>query len=85
MTVDKPIPLNMFPLGTTAKIAEITCEFREAKHLADLGLTPGAELTVLRRVATHGPLEISIRGSRLALGERIAKQIIVEPYVTIPQ
>ena len=48
------------------------------KRLMDLGLTPGTKVTVVGSAPFHGPLEILVRGSRLALGRRIAERILVE-------
>jgi ferrous iron transport protein B len=45
-------------------------------RLAALGFTPGAILTVLRS-GNHGPLLISLRGSRVALGRDEAASIFV--------
>jgi Fe2+ transport system protein FeoA len=48
------------------------------KRLTDLGLTPGTKVTVIKSAPFHGPLEINIRGSRLAIGRGMASRIIVE-------
>lgn len=45
-------------------------------RLAALGFTPGAIVTVLRR-SDHGPLLVSLRGSRVALGRGEAAHIFV--------
>jgi DtxR family Mn-dependent transcriptional regulator len=48
------------------------------KRLMDLGLTPGTKVTVVKSAPFHGPLEILVRGSRLALGRGMAERIFVE-------
>ena len=48
------------------------------KRLMDLGLTPGAKVTVVKSAPFHGPIEILVRGSRLALGRGMAEKIFVE-------
>jgi Fe2+ transport system protein FeoA len=48
------------------------------KRLMDMGLTPGAEITVVKSAPFHGPLEVFVRGSRLALGRGMAQRIFVE-------
>jgi len=48
------------------------------KRLMDMGLTPGTRVTVLKSAPFHGPLEVSVRGSRLALGRGMAERIFVE-------
>jgi Fe2+ transport system protein FeoA len=47
------------------------------KRLMDMGLTPGAEVVVVKSAPFHGPLEVTVRGSRLALGRGMAERIIV--------
>ncbi len=48
------------------------------KRLMDMGLTPGTKITVVKSAPLHGPLEVSVRGSRLALGRGMAERIYVE-------
>lgn len=48
------------------------------KRLMDMGLTPGARVTVVKLAPFHGPVEILVRGSRLALGRGMAERIFVE-------
>jgi Fe2+ transport system protein FeoA len=48
------------------------------KRLMDMGLTPGTKVIVVKSAPFHGPLEILVRGSRLALGRGIAERILVE-------
>ena len=48
------------------------------KRLEDMGLTPGTEVTVMRSAPFSGPLEIHVRGSRLAIGRGMAQRILVE-------
>jgi DtxR family Mn-dependent transcriptional regulator len=43
-----------------------------------MGLTPGAQVTVVKSAPFHGPLEVLVRGSRLALGRGMAEKIVVE-------
>jgi len=48
------------------------------RRLADMGLTPGTRVTVVKSAPLHGPLEVLVRGSRLALGRGVAERIYVE-------
>jgi len=48
------------------------------RRLMDMGLTPGTRVTVVKSAPFHGPLEILVRGSRLALGRGMAERIFVE-------
>jgi len=51
---------------------------RFAKRLSDLGLTPGTPVTMVKSAPFNGPLEVSVRGSRLAIGRGMASRILVD-------
>ena len=51
---------------------------RCVKRLTDLGLTPGTEVTVVKSAPFNGPLEVCVRGSRLAIGRGMASKILVD-------
>jgi ferrous iron transport protein A len=51
---------------------------KASKRLADLGLTPGTEITVIRRTLFSGPIQIEVCGSKLVLGKGLAAKIQVE-------
>ena len=48
------------------------------KRLEDMGLTPGTKVTVVKSAPLNGPLEVYVRGSRLAIGRGMAERIFVE-------
>jgi len=52
---------------------------RMVRRLAEMGLTPGTEVTLVRSAPMHGPIEISVRGVSLALGRGIAGRVLVKP------
>lgn len=47
-------------------------------RLAAMGFTPGVVITVLR-TSDHGPLLVSLRGARVALGRQEADLIQIQP------
>jgi Fe2+ transport system protein FeoA len=51
---------------------------RCARRLNDLGLTPGTKVTVVKSAPFNGPLEVSFRGSLLAIGRGMAGRILVD-------
>jgi DtxR family Mn-dependent transcriptional regulator len=59
-------------------VAFIRGDNKVLRRLLDLGLTPGTKVTVSRVAPLKGPMEISVRGSRLALGDEIACNVFVE-------
>lgn len=46
-------------------------------RLLDLGLTKGCTFEVVQ-ASSHGPVLIEIRGTRIALGHRLASKILIE-------
>ena len=48
------------------------------KRLMEMGMTPGTRVTVVKSAPFNGPLEILVRGSRLAIGRGMAEKIFVE-------
>jgi Fe2+ transport system protein FeoA len=63
--------------GQTGIIISISGGKKASKRLADLGLTPGAAIRVLRKTLFSGPVQIEISGSKLVLGSGLASKIIV--------
>jgi len=59
-------------------VAFIRGDKKVLRRLLDLGLTPGTKVSVTRVAPMKGPVELSIRGSKLALGDKIACNVFVE-------
>jgi DtxR family Mn-dependent transcriptional regulator len=80
------MPLTELRDGETGVLTSIKTDPRRVhgrgwgfeKRLMDMGLTPGTSVTVVKSAPFHGPLEILVRGSRLALGRGMAERIFVE-------
>ncbi len=64
--------------GETGKIVSVNGGKMLNKRLADLGLTPGVEIQILRKTFFAGPVQVEVFGSRLVLGRGLASKIIVE-------
>ena len=64
--------------GQSGMILSVTGGKNLIKRLADLGLTSGTEITILRRTLFSGPVQVEVAGSRLVLGMGLAAKIIVE-------
>ncbi len=60
------------------KIAFIRGDNKVLRRLLDMGLTPGTSISVTRVAPFNGPVEIRVRGSKLALGEAVASNVFVE-------
>lgn len=46
-------------------------------RMLTLGLTPGAEVTVLQNYG-HGPMMVRVRDTRVALGRKESAQVLVQ-------
>lgn len=69
------MPIALAPTNQEIKIARILLSSKEVNHLASLGLTKGASVTVLSSSA--GAVVVLVKGSRLALDRQTASKIIV--------
>ena len=76
------VALTTLKKGETGTVSSIKSEHGRGrifeKRLIDMGLTPGTPVRVVKSVPFHGPIEIHVRGSRLALGRGMAERIFVE-------
>jgi DtxR family Mn-dependent transcriptional regulator len=59
-------------------IAFIRGDNKVLRRLLDMGLTPGARIRISRIAPLKGPVEIAVRGSKLALGDEIVCNVFVE-------
>lgn len=64
--------------GQSGKVTFIRGGHNVLRRLLDMGLTPGTRISVVRIAPLEGPVEIRVRGSRLALGRGIASKVFVE-------
>ncbi len=64
--------------GVHAKISFIRGEHRILQRLLDMGLTPGTPIKIERVAPLKGPIEVCVRGSKVALGQDIAANVFVD-------
>ena len=69
--------LSSVPAGQTVQMARINAGRRLKHRLTELGLTPGVTVTIVQN--NGGPILISVRNSRIAIGREMAKKIQVTP------
>ena len=72
--------MTLADLGEDAqvKIVSIGGGTNARQQLRELGLYPGDTIRVIRRAAFQGPLLIEARGVQIAIGQAIAKDVLVE-------
>lgn len=76
------VSLTSLREGQIGVVAYAAGGFGLVRRLAEMGLTPGVKVKVLRRGALRGPLEIEVRGVALALGRGVASRVYVRPLGT---
>jgi ferrous iron transport protein A len=74
------ITLCQLPPGASAVIEDIPVGHDEhITRLRELGLVPGTRVRLVRRAPLGDPIEISVRGSRLAMRRSEAQHIKILP------
>jgi DtxR family Mn-dependent transcriptional regulator len=64
--------------GQCGKISFIRGGHNVLQRLLDMGLTPGTKICVARVAPLGGPVVLSVRSSKLALGKGVASKVFVE-------
>ena len=59
--------LSDFTIGETGLIKMVKGEGRIRRRLFDMGVTPGAEVVLIKKAPLGDPLEVKIRGYDLTL------------------
>ncbi|MGD0967841.1 MAG: metal-dependent transcriptional regulator [Candidatus Aquilonibacter sp.] len=71
-------PLAQVPEGTHGRVESVTEEFPEIlRYLAEIGLRPGVEITLVQKAPLGGPLTIAIHGKRHAISLELAGLVTV--------
>ncbi|HUE75013.1 MAG TPA: ferrous iron transport protein A [Pirellulaceae bacterium] len=66
-------------LGAGARVRNIAGTDEVANRLLEMGLTPGASLTVIGTAPLGDPLELEIRGYRLSIRRSEAARVEIDP------
>lgn len=69
------MPIFLAPLNQEITITHIECDDKEINHLAALGITKDAKVTLLS--SQNRSVIVLVRGSRLALDRNLASKIFV--------
>ena len=77
-TLTGQVCLGAVQAGEVVNIHHVEGGHHFLSRLASLGFTPGARLRMVRN-ARRGPIIVSIRDTRVALGRGEAGRILVEP------
>ena len=77
MTPPNAISLTELSVDNHATILAFNIGTVEATRLVSLGFTPGAEVSMSQNYG-RGPLIVTVRGARVALGRMEAARIVVQ-------
>ena len=69
------LPLSYATPGEANVIRKVSGTPEVKKHLENLGVVPGSSVSVLRR--SGGNLIVKVKESRVAIGEEMARKIMV--------
>ena len=73
------VALSELKEGRSGKIQFIRGGHNVLQRLLDMGLTPSTKITLLKAAPFDGPIQVSVRGSKLAIGRGIASKVFVDP------
>ena len=71
------IRLDVVPRASRAQLIHLSCDPSAIRRLADLGIVVGAVLFLQRSAPLSGPVVVDVQGSQVALGRRLASQMMV--------
>lgn len=60
------------------RVSFIRGDYKVIRRLMDMGITLGATISIMKVAPFKGPVEVAVRGSKLALGREIANNVFVE-------
>ena len=71
------IPLSELSIDEEGKVSHIASGRGATNRLSGMGITVGTTIKVLSKAPFQGPIQISVRGTRLALGRGLTKKILI--------
>jgi DtxR family transcriptional regulator, Mn-dependent transcriptional regulator len=74
------VPIMDLKNKQEGKVSFIRGDYKIIRRLLDMGITIGAMIKVEKIAPLSGPIEVAIRGSKLAIGRDIACNVFVELY-----
>ncbi|MBI5680792.1 MAG: DtxR family transcriptional regulator [Methanobacterium sp.] len=72
------IPILELKKDKKGKVSFIRGDYKIIRRLLDMGITMGAIINVIKVAPLGGPVEVAVRGSKLAIGHDIASNVFVE-------
>lgn len=70
--------LNEYSPGEKGVVVRIDADGKIRRRLFDMGITPGANITMKKTAPLGDPIEITVRGYELSLRKSEAETIVTE-------
>ena len=64
--------------GTCCKFVSTSCEAPLEHRLLEMGFVPGEDITVVTNTGSKGTVMVKVKGSKIALSNKIAENILVK-------
>ena len=78
LVIEPGVPLSDLAAGSSGTFSRVSDADPEMlRYLDDLGIRPGSQLTVTDRQPFGGPLTIRVAGAAHAIGEQLARRMLV--------
>lgn len=75
------LSLDKFKIGQQGVVKQISGEGKIKKRLYDMGVTPGADILMVRVAPLGDPIEVTIRGYQLTLRKKEAEMVVMRMEV----
>ena len=72
------VPITSLKAGEAGTIMLVDAGTKASKRLADLGLTTGTRVTLVKSTPLGGPVRVAVRSTSLALGRSVASKVFVK-------
>ncbi len=76
-------PLSTLSTGEHGEIVQLTAGKEAVRRMVSLGLIPGTKIAVIQN-PKFGPLIVSVRDARVAMGRGEAHQVQVKRFTNVP-
>ncbi len=70
-------PLDALAVGRSARVVSVNGEGAVARRLMEMGIVPGAPVSIIRTAPLGDPVEVRVRNYHLALRRSEARTIVV--------
>ena len=70
--------LGEFKPGEKGRVVSVSAEGKIRRRLFDMGVTPGAEITMIKTAPLGDPIEVTLRGYQLSLRKSEAENVLIK-------